>query len=82
MGTQRRSTYFINCCGWKGEWGSGGVGVGASLVSNDCFFHAFIFFFKNRACDVDFCRSRRIGFDFYAVKVKKHRAIYSYLTEN
>ncbi len=44
LGTQRRSTYFINFWGWRGEWGSVGVGVGASLVSNDCFFPA------ERAC--------------------------------
>ena len=37
-------TYFINFWGWRGEWGSVGVGVVASLVRNDCSFPA------ERAC--------------------------------
>ena len=109
LGTQRRSRYFINFWGWRGEWGVGVCGGGGgSLTSEKWLFLSgwtrlsgasiqtqdfwekrklewrvkVVIFFKNRACDIDFCRSRRIGIDFYAVKVKKHRAIYSYITEN
>jgi hypothetical protein len=28
LGTQRRSPYFINFWGWRGEWGWASVGVG------------------------------------------------------
>ncbi len=80
----RRQTLKVD---GEGEWGVGVCGDGGGSHHSNTRFCGkekirVSFFFKNRACDVDFCRPRRLGIDFYAVNVKKHRAIYSYLTEN
>jgi len=41
LGTQRRSPYFINFWGWRGEWGWASVGVGAFPAERACLAPAF-----------------------------------------